>query len=94
LPGAAVSDGGTSGNRLDYLLLTGIAWTAVLRWPAHAISWIATGVAARILAPADYGVVSMAMIAIGLVRWSRTGSDAVLVRPDHRRRAAGATGDR
>ncbi len=68
------------GKRLDYLLVTGIAWTAVLRWPAHALSWIATAFAARILAPADYGIVSMAMLAIGLVRMVEDfGLDAVLV---------------
>lgn len=75
-----MTDGGAPGRRLDYLLVTGIAWTAVLRWPAHAMSWIATGVAARILAPADYGIVSMAMIAIGLVRMVEDfGLDAVLI---------------
>jgi len=60
--------------------VSGIAWTAVLRWSAQIISWIATAVAARLLAPADYGVMSMAMLAVGLVRMvDDIGLDAVLV---------------
>jgi len=65
---------------LDRELVTGIAWTAVLRWSAQIISWIATAVAARLLAPGDYGVMSMAMLAVGLVRMvDDIGLDAVLV---------------
>lgn len=57
-----------------------MAWTAALRWPAHVISWIATAYAARRLAPGDYGLVSMAMIAIGLVRMVEDfGLDAILL---------------
>jgi teichuronic acid exporter len=65
---------------LDRELVSGIAWTAVLRWSAQIISWIATAVAARLLAPADYGVMSMAMLAVGRVRMvDDIGLDAVLV---------------
>jgi O-antigen/teichoic acid export membrane protein len=65
---------------LDRELVTGIAWTAVLRWSAQIISWIATAVAARLLAPGDYGIMSMAMLAVGLVRMvDDIGLDAVLV---------------
>jgi len=65
---------------LDRQLLTGIAWTAVLRWSAQIISWIATAVAARLLVPGDYGIMSMAMLAVGLVRMvDDLGLDAVLV---------------
>jgi len=57
-----------------------MAWTAALRWPAQVISWVATAYAARHLAPSDYGLVSMAMIAIGLVRMVEDfGLDAILV---------------
>jgi O-antigen/teichoic acid export membrane protein len=60
--------------------VTGIAWTAVLRWSAQVISWIATAVAARLLLPGDYGIMSMAMLAVGLVRMvDDIGLDAVLV---------------
>lgn len=68
------------GRQIDHSLVAGMAWTAALRWPAQAISWIATAYAARLLAPGDYGLVSMAMIAIGLVRMVEDfGLDAVFV---------------
>ena len=52
----------------------------MLRWSAQIISWIATAVAARLLVPADYGIMSMAMLAVGLVRMvDDIGLDAVLV---------------
>jgi teichuronic acid exporter len=70
-------------------------WTAVLRWAAQLISWAATLYAARILAPTDFGLVSMAGIAIGLVRLAENfGLDAVLVQdrsiqPEEQARLAG-----
>ena len=67
-------------SALDRVLVNGMAWTAVMRWTAQVISWIATAVAARILTPADYGLVGMAMLGIGLVRMVEDfGLDAVLV---------------
>lgn len=67
-------------QRLDHSLVSGMAWTAALRWPAQVISWVATAYAARQLAPGHYGLVSMAMIAIGLVRMVEDfGLDAILV---------------
>ncbi|MGE4050153.1 MAG: lipopolysaccharide biosynthesis protein [Piscinibacter sp.] len=69
-----------SARSLDHSLVSGMAWTAALRWPAQAISWIATAYAARLLSPADYGLVSMAMLAIGLVRMVEDfGLDAIFV---------------
>src|SRR5438045_7893981 len=53
---------------VDRSLVSGIAWTAVLRWGAQLFSWIATFYAAHRLAPSDYGLVSMATIGIGLAR--------------------------
>jgi teichuronic acid exporter len=65
---------------LDRVLLSGIAWTAVMRWSSQVVSWAATIVVARILLPADYGLVAMAMIPIGLVRMVEDfGLDAILV---------------
>lgn len=65
---------------LDHSLVSGMAWTAGLRWPAQAISWVATAYAARQLTPGDYGLISMAMIAIGMVRMVEDfGLDAVLL---------------
>lgn len=70
----------TSGAALDHLLVDGMAWTAALRWSAQAISWVGTAIAARLLTPGDYGLVGMAMLAIGLVRMVEDfGMDAVMV---------------
>jgi O-antigen/teichoic acid export membrane protein len=70
----------TPSTSLDRSLIAGIAWTAVLRWIAQGISWIATLYAARLLAPGDYGLVAMASLAIGLARMVEDfGLDALLV---------------
>lgn len=70
----------TSRRELDQSLFRGIAWTAVGRWIAQAISWIATLYVARILTPGDYGIVSMAAIPIGLARLIEgLGLDAILL---------------
>jgi O-antigen/teichoic acid export membrane protein len=66
--------------RLDRALVSGMAATAVLRWTSQLISWAGTLFAARLLAPADYGLVAMAMVAIGLARMVEDfGLDAVFV---------------
>jgi len=71
---------GGAQSALDRALVSGMAWTAALRWTAHAISWIATAYAARILSPGDYGLVGMAMLGIGLLRMVEDfGMDALLV---------------
>jgi len=58
----------------------GMAWTAVLRWSAQLVSWTGTLIAARILTPSHYGLVGMAMLAIGYVRMVEdVGMDTVLV---------------
>ena len=65
---------------LDRALVSGIAWTAALRWTAQALSWGATFYAARLIAPGDYGIVSMATLGIGLVRIVEDfGLDSILV---------------
>src|SRR5688500_13658416 len=57
-----------------------MAWTATLRWSAQVLSWVGTAVAARLLTPGDYGLIGMAMLAIGFVRMVEDfGMDAVLV---------------
>jgi teichuronic acid exporter len=69
-----------SNEQLDHFLASGIAWTALCRWSAQIVSWAATFYAARLLLPSDYGLVSMAGIAIGLARLVEGfGLDAILV---------------
>ena len=70
----------TDSVSVDHSLVSGMAWTAVLRWSAQLVSWVGTAFAARLLSPGDYGLVGMAMLAIGLVRMVEDfGMDAVLV---------------
>jgi teichuronic acid exporter len=65
---------------LDRALLSGIGWTALLRWSSQVVSWVATFFVARMLLPADYGLVAMATIPIGLVRMVEDfGLDAILI---------------
>jgi teichuronic acid exporter len=67
-------------SHLDRALLAGIAWTALLRWSSQVISWTATIFVARVLVPGDYGLLTMAMIPIGLARIAEDfGLDAILV---------------
>ena len=67
-------------SNLDHALVSGIAWTAILRWSAQGVSWVATFLAARLLVPADYGIVSMATLGIGFLRMVEDfGLDSILV---------------
>jgi O-antigen/teichoic acid export membrane protein len=69
-----------STRELDRRLAAGIAWTAVWRWTAQAISWMATFYVARVLDPSDYGLVAMAMVPIGLARLIEDfGLDSIIV---------------
>jgi teichuronic acid exporter len=65
---------------VDRSLVLGIAWTAAMRWSSQFVSWVATFYAVRLLLPADYGLIAMAMLAIGLARMAQEfGLDAILV---------------
>ncbi len=56
----------TNPNNLDSVLVGGVAWTAAVKWATQAITWGTTVIVARLLAPADYGLVGMAAIYINL----------------------------
>lgn len=47
--------------------MSGIAWTGGTKWATQILSWAATIVVARILSPADYGLMGMAAVYVGLV---------------------------
>jgi PST family polysaccharide transporter len=95
-PDSADESPAPSRHDLDRSLFQGIAWTAVGRWTAQAISWVATLYVARILTAADYGLVTMATIPIGLARLIEgLGLDAILLQDrsltrEQFRRLAGA----
>lgn len=65
---------------LDRSLVSGLAWTAGFRWVGQLISWVATLYAAHLLAPSDYGLMTMALLGIGLARIVQDfGLDGILV---------------
>lgn len=49
-------------------LLRGAAWTVGTRWGIKAIAFVNTVIMARLILPADYGVVAMAMLVVGLIQ--------------------------
>jgi O-antigen/teichoic acid export membrane protein len=52
---------------IDRSLLRGIAWTGAAKWSTQLVTWGATLVLARLLAPEDFGIVSMATLYLGFV---------------------------
>lgn len=46
-------------------LMRGTAWTVAIRWGAKFLGIINLAICARILTPADFGLVNMAMVAVG-----------------------------
>ena len=58
---------GEASVALDRSLLHGLAWTGAAKWCSQALSWASTLIVARLLTPADYGLVGMAGIYLGLV---------------------------
>jgi polysaccharide transporter, PST family len=57
----------TDHKTLDRSLIDGLAWTGGVKWCGQAISWTISIFVARLLVPADYGLVGMAAIYLGLV---------------------------
>lgn len=51
----------------DRSLVRGLAWTGGVRWGGQILTWGSTVVVARVLSPADYGVVGMATVFTGLL---------------------------
>lgn len=62
-------------------LISGSSWTILIRWATRLLGIISLAICARILTPADYGLISMAMVVVGfsaiLVEF---GIDASLIR--------------
>lgn len=55
-------------RNLDKALVGGVAWTAAAKWLSQIVTWGITLIVARLLTPADYGLVGMATIYLGLVQ--------------------------
>ena len=53
-------------RELDRSLLKGVAWTGIAKIIAQVFSWITSMVVASLLTPADYGIIGMAMVYVGI----------------------------
>jgi len=49
------------------ILLGGVAWMMAMRWGVRLIGLLSTVILARLLMPADFGIVAMAMVCVGLI---------------------------
>ena len=65
-------------------VVAGTAWMVAARWCMRGIGLVSTIILARLLTPADFGIVAIAMIVVGLVEvFSQTGLAQSLIRhPD------------
>lgn len=54
-------------DQLDRSVLSGATWSATAKWGSQLIAWVGTILIARILTPADYGLLSMAAVFLALV---------------------------
>jgi len=68
-------------------IFVGTVWMVAARWLIRAVGLISTVILARLLVPADFGVVAMAMFVVGLIEvFSETGLVYYLIRhPDPQR---------
>lgn len=64
---AVRADAPASPASLDRSLVMGIAWTGGVKWATQIISWCSTIIIARLLSPADYGIMGMAMVYVNFV---------------------------
>jgi teichuronic acid exporter len=62
------SESNSDRGKLDRSLLHGVAWTGGIKWGTQVLSWAATLVIARILTPADYGLLTMATVYLGFIQ--------------------------
>lgn len=62
-------------------MLSGSIWMILLRWTIRLIGLLSTVILARLLTPADFGVVAIAMVVVGLLEvLNQTGQMLALIR--------------
>jgi teichuronic acid exporter len=61
------ADAPRPGQHLDRSALSGVAWAGAAKWSTQLIAWAGTIVVARILMPADFGLLTMASVFLGVV---------------------------
>lgn len=65
-------------------MLHGSFWMILLRWTLRLIGLVSTVILARLLTPADFGIVSMAMIVVGILEvLNQTGQQLAIIRLEH-----------
>jgi len=66
---------------LNSHMARGSAWMVGMRWTVRLMGLVSTVILARLLTPADYGIVTIAMMIVGLVEvFGRTGQNWALIR--------------
>lgn len=60
-------DGDGRVDRYDERFVSSVAWSALAKWSAQVAVWGSTIALARLLTPADYGVLGMAAVFLGVV---------------------------
>ena len=66
-PATPVAGAGADARRLDRSFMRSIAWSGAGRWVTQLITWPATVVIARLLSPADYGLVVLVRVYIDFI---------------------------
>jgi len=62
-------------------MIKGSIWMVAMRWTVQGIGLISTMILARLLTPADFGIVAMGMLVVGLLEiFSSLGVDLALIR--------------
>jgi O-antigen/teichoic acid export membrane protein len=62
-------------------IIRGSIWMVAMRWSVRGIGLVSTVVLARLLAPADFGLIAMAMLFVGLIEvFGETGQQMALIR--------------
>src|SRR5689334_5674569 len=54
-------------KQLDRSFVRGIAWTGSVKWIVQLVAWGTTIFVARILTPADYGLMTMGMVLLAFI---------------------------
>lgn len=67
-------------SNLRNRFITGAAWMTATRWGLRLLGLINTAILARLLAPADFGLLAMAMIVVSFIEiWFWLGVDTALI---------------
>lgn len=64
---AGEANGAATQRHLDRSLAKGVAWMGMVRWVTQLLTWASTFIVVRLLSPADYGLVGLATMYLGVV---------------------------